>query len=510
MNRVTGNREQKTRAHGGFIAIFAIMTVVAVLSSCDDPMKENSNGGTNGTDSDGNGSNGTGGTKKPALELTAELVFPEITTLGTTRDDWQGEGAAQTWTLSAGEETVAYFAVTKGAGQSLSVGGTGAAKVAAIDVGGLPVGVDTSGLDGNTVLYKVDTEELLFDGNLSAGGDSVGPLAFTLTAAEEGKSSIVYTVNLNLSLDATDVSLWRKENGRWVKIRDAAITRDQATTCRALTEGPVEDLENAFAWVTAKAEGGDGTGAEPGTTTGYAEYRVFLKAAEHPIGKINLIYQKNYVSLELYGAGSPGTAERRITMNTALTTSRATETVNYNTELNDQGGFIAGLINVFPVNGTDYDRWQILVLGKNVTLDGGGEDNAVGWTGTSTQDTPWPKMGVAHLIGIALNGTVIMRDHAKITGYYSENAVSSCSVIYLTAHLNYLPTFYMQGGAITGNTVDKDYGGVAYLANSSGTFLKTGGTVSDNYGYDNGSPVPRNVVRSGSGYAISHDFDDGE
>jgi hypothetical protein len=409
---------------------------------------------------------------QPSPSLTADLEFPAEPNghFGVTRTDWQGEDAAQSWTLTAGEEPTAYFAVTKTADQTITVGGTNGNKVEAVTAAGTtPEGFTVPTLDNTIAVFAVDAADLIFDGNFDSGNPA---LVFTLVAAEGGKASITYTVTLKPSLDAaTTASIYQRKDGRWLKIRNPTFTTENVEySLKNAGTGLVDiiyagaavtDLETAFAWVCYNAEAGTGTGLVGGTTAGFSEYRIFLKA-DQQIGPIRVRFESTYVSLELYGAGAPGGAERTITRNQQWDTNHMlTNTIGSTTN---------GLITLGGTTGT---RVFTFILGKNVTLDGKNE---------MRDETSLNKVGATGLLQISgYNWTVIMRDHAKITGHNSAAGVGSFSPIYISAsNTSYRAIFYMEGGEISGNTFHEGWG-VAYMAGTNrNSFYKTGGVITGN------------------------------
>ena len=442
------------------------------------------------------------------------------------------------------EEPLAVFAVQKQAGQTITVDGADAAKVRKADNGetlgaGSYKQIDgTSGEAGDTNTYTgftadstkdvfaVDMEDLLFDGNFGGEGHTgTETRTFTLTVAEEGKTSRTVSVNLNITLDPdTETSIYHREGTpgayRYEKVRDAALTdADKKNTVQpegyaaagdftALTLGPVTDLQNAFVWVDKHGVGGGtiGSGAPAGytegTTEGYSEYRLFLKK-DQQIGKITLAfvnstatkgaYNNDYyayeynetdtrdgISIQLYGAGTGGAAEKTITINTDYSTAQTTQEFNYSNS-SAQKGLISlfrpyeGNINYF-LSPDAFLKYKALILGKNITLSGGGDATPFPPAGFGDKSGyPWYRLSIDSLIYISYNATLIMEDHAKITGLSTD---SSYSPIVLA----YSARFYMKGGTITGNTSAASQG-VVNVANSTDLkpyIKKTGGTVTGN------------------------------
>jgi uncharacterized repeat protein (TIGR02543 family) len=447
------------------------------------------------------------------LPLTETVYFNTTENAKTTVDmNWDGyvdEGAAQAVKLSTGEELTAYFEVVKAAGQTVAVKpGKDAAKVTAH--------TESEAVDGSTpgddlVVVEVDMEDLLFDGTDENGKAT---RTFDLVVSEDGKAPVTVTVNLELTLP-TDATIYQRVDGKWTRIAAALTTTDITTKYGknqtlsskprgglTLTEGTVTDLQNALAYVNLYAVDGTGTGTEAGTTNGYNEYRIFIKKNEK-IGNVHLNFNtKNYVSLELYGAGVPDSEakdmERHITLNHAFNTA------NHVLTLDKMSTSTHGLITLFCAS-----KYQTLVLGKNITLDGRQETapgefkefqfdyDAVGNIAQT--------IGIQYLLSVNSVKTVIMKPHSKITGFYTRHGKSPVDVSGTTG-----TCFYMQGGEISGNTITGSYNtsnnvvGMIHLGNTDEVFVYTGGTITGNTNL-NGGVAWNKVVKSNT---IIKDFDE--
>jgi hypothetical protein len=412
-----------------------------------------------------------------SLSLTADLGFPGEPNghFGVAQTDWQGEGAAQSWTLTAGEEPTVYFAVSKGAGQTITVGGTNGNKAQnVLTAGATPEGFTVPALGNTIAVFAVDAADLIFDGNFDSGNPA---LVFTLLVEEAGKGSITYTVTLKPSLDAaTTASIYQRKDGKWLKIRNPTFSEENVIYSGAnkdysglkniiYTNAPVTDLETAFAWVTFNAESGTGLNLVGGTTAGHSEYRIFFKA-DQQIGPIMVVYPsgREYVSLELYGAGSPGGVGRTITRNPLWN-----EDIYF---LNSASVDTVGLISVIsPI--INSSATNIFILGKNVTLSGNDE--------LTTSSAGLGAMGARQLLNAAAQNVIlIMRDHAKITGYKATGNGNTYVPIRVGVSIA-SSVFYMEGGEISGNSFNTNWG-VAFLSGYAGTnyFYKTGGTITGN------------------------------
>jgi hypothetical protein len=433
-----------------------------------------------------------------AVLLTATVFITPTaggkTTVDSQWNGWDDEGPEQAVKLLlAQEELTAYFGVVKEAAQTIEPGEAYTGKVRVI------TDEETDGTtpDDELAVVAVDIEDLVFDGTDAQGK---GTQTFDLVVSEDGKDPVTLTVHLELTLPQA-ATIYQNVAGTWTRIA-AAWTQSEITTQynngktnntqttggATLTEGPVTDLQNAIAWVDAYAVGGDGSNLAAGTTEGYSQYRIFIKKDEK-IGKVFLRFNTaDYVSLELYGAGTPGVAERRIALNHNFnTTAHILKSGKVDSE--------HGLITLYH---RENQKNKILVLGKNITIDG--EDFEL--TATANPKSIDKTLDIRSLLYAGKNGAIIMRPYSKITGYFSKKA--GWCVVYVTGDSSY---YYMQGGEISGNKLSREssFFGVIYL-NSGGTnFVYTGGTITGNTRSDDGSNAPINiVVRGGS---IAMDFD---
>jgi hypothetical protein len=471
----------------------------------------------------------------PALEPVSGMYVQETagnkTVFGEADDSWEEDGTEWTWPLKLdGEELTAYFAVVKSASQTVTVGSGGDAdKVTVV------TDEETDGtMPGETkVVVKVDMEDVVFDGTDENGK---GTRTFPLVVSEDDRAPVTVTVNLELTLPE-DVSIYHRKNfggdagpdgyGKWTRVAEPTLTASdissnfnggtgnkRKTGASTLTAGKVTDLQNAFAWFIIKAESGTGEGTEEGTTKGYSEYRVFIKRNEK-IGKVYLIPKTaEYVSLELYGAGIPSTAqknmERHITLNHAWRTDDTSGTTvlfyrNGENTINNSG------IITFSIPGNS--RWVTLVLGKNITLDGrkdvgtGGASVFEKYTVTSGNGTIEQSLSFWRLLYVGTNKNVIMRPHSKITGY-STNKSGYSPVYVVGSSGSSRARFYMQGGEVSGNeqAFPDTFSncGVISMGNGYSDFIYTGGTMTGNTGREG---VPWNVVTDVN-HSIIKNFDD--
>jgi hypothetical protein len=427
----------------------------------------------------------SGGDSDPLTSVVYYSATANATTAGDLSNT-SGTQAAPVWNLNVTEEPAVYFEIEKSAAQTITVGGADAAKVTKITEGSL----DGTTASDTVDLFSVNMEDLLFNG--AFGGSTDGSTipsgtetrTFTLTVSEPSHTSRVITMTLDLSLDAdTDTTIYHRKgepgNYHYVKVRDAELGEDDKTNYAtatspafsALTVGPVTDLQNAFVWVDHHGVAGDATtgatGYANGTTEGYSEYRLFVKKNQQ-IGKINVKFLnskpqvddysmtydtdlRNYISIELYGAGSPGGRENRITHDDSFSTTLDTQVFNHNAATSE-GGLI-GLAPSSTYGVGDREQWEMiqkhkaLVLEKNITLAGNGSSVPMGAPDFSNPNNKWTTLAISYLIDVRQNSMVIMRNHAKVTDFYGVFAP-----INLATDSDISGKFYMYGGAITGNT----------------------------------------------------------
>jgi hypothetical protein len=420
------------------------------------------------------------------------------TSVDTSWEGWDEEGPEQAVKLLLPyEELTAYFSVVKETAQTINAAEGYEDKVTVI------TDKETDGTtpDDEKVVVAVDLEDLVFDGTDEQGKATK---TFDLVVSEEDKQPVTLTVNLELTLPQT-ATIYQKKDGKWEKI-NAALTQEEINAnysggsganknigAITLTPGTVTNLQNAIAWVDINAKSGNGENLEPGTTDGYSQYRIFIKRDER-IGKVFLRFNTaDYVSLELYGAGVPGAAERRVSFNQEfITTDHVLKKQHGN-----KPGSVYGFITVYH---EDNEKYKTLVLGKNITIDG--ENIELTWTHTGISQSFDYILGIQNLLYAGNKAAIIMRPHSKITGYYTQqynNSVIDCRSS---------SVFYMQGGEISGNRVNwystkGTPNGVIQLYHAESNFVYTGGTVTGNTICEDNSSA--NKVRQGG--SIYRDFD---
>jgi hypothetical protein len=362
--------------------------------------------------------------------------------------------------LTTGEELTAFFEVIKdNVNQTVTVkDGKDKAKVTLHTSGT----VDGSETAADLVVAEVDMEDLLFDGT-----DEYGKAvrSFDLLVEEAGKAAVTVAVNLELTLPET-ASIYQKKDDKWTRVAaeltQADINKYKVTGTPASTKntygastlgnpGVVDNLQKAFAWVNVRAEAGTGSSLEAGTIQGYSEYRILIKKNEQ-IGRVILTFnEKDYVSLELYGAGIPGNAERHITLNHDEYKTQA-DILLAVAPLSDHSW--KGLITLHKAN--DY-KFHTLVLGKNITLDGRKETSSgfVPFVLTEVNGAIDYTLSYRHLLYISYNKTLIMKPHSKITNF-KTNKANSVVMIKGGNSKDKKATFYMQGGTICDNQINID------------------------------------------------------
>jgi hypothetical protein len=430
----------------------------------------------------------------PSENLTANITF--VKTSGNTsktampssyEGEYDNEGAEQAAKMGVTEQLTAYFAVNKGAAQTVTVDGADKGFVEAA----------TGELDGSTpddtlAVFAVDMGDLLFD---KATIDEEALRTFTLVVSEAEKDSVTVAVTLAIKLEDTSASVYKRvasdtgkfgnqgqyigdgdgySGQKYTYVREANTaetgnktdqTNAGSSNAAELTAGRVTDLWNALAWVEEYAASGtsqDGLSQTPTSTEGFQEYRIFVKRGDQQgsdtatMHRVNFKFaSRDYVSVELYGAGEGGKHEVKITTKGETLADKA---LNYHATAN-LGFFTIPRTGTGATYSGAKPTQTALILGKNVTLWGGGTDTP--FTGAS--GNKW--YNANSLIYLSYDvGVLFMRGHAKITGFYSS--ATTPSMITLAANPNHKSKFYMQGGEMTGNTVHDDLSLIA-IGNSA-------------------------------------------
>jgi hypothetical protein len=492
---------------------------------------------TGGEDGGKTGEAPQGGNESPALKYTNAITFAKTInntsrTVGPTADEhiasYDNEGPEAAWTISVVEEPTVWFAVNKTAGQNIIVQGPDAAKVTPAESG---TAVDGSTAGDTLAVFSVDMEDLLFDG--AFGGPSE-PLpqnlwlnesnvegkwpawepgvssvpggketrSFTLTAGEKGKKPVTVAVNLDITLDDTGSTIYKKENGRWNKVREAlastAIPENyadigQAKSFTFFTPGRVEDLWHAFIWVDQFGTGGTGEADETNglldhsrTKKDYSRYRIFIKK-DQGIGKAILKFlNKDYISVELYGAGRPGAVENKIMRDERINTEGVyispSQYILNPTSIDAYGGLITVGGDYNPNTETRHNK--ALILEKNITLDGRNED----FDAAVNVNNTYSRLDVYQLLSVGVKAAAIMRPYSKITGVKGVTTLyCHIAAIGMTgeSYYGFPAALYIQGGAIVNNSVSR---GIIYLNYSDKSTdniieLEKAAVISNNYAY---------------------------
>ncbi|MHB9291804.1 hypothetical protein Holit_00888 [Hollandina sp. SP2] len=232
------------------------------------------------------------------VPLTADITFAatQSNTASTVQSAWEGEGASQTWTLTAIDQSPVYFTVQKTADQIITVSGTDAAKVTQASVGQI--------LDGSTAanelgIFGVNVGDLLFEGT--------GTKEFTLHISELGKASKAVAVTLNISPQLkTGVAVFKVLEDPTPKVAgDEILERirgikhfDMETMAFEITPTSIaRNLLDALAWIDRNAEA-------------QGDYLVRVERDEAlPLIRLSCLYQE--VKIRLRGDSQ----ERKITHN---------------------------------------------------------------------------------------------------------------------------------------------------------------------------------------------------
>jgi hypothetical protein len=354
--------------------------------------------------------------------LTADIAFAgEEYSSGTQFDGeaWTGwETAAETWTLTALERGTVYFAVEKEASQTITVGGTDAAKVNMAESGS----VDGLSASATLPVFTVDTQALLFkEGNRS----------FTLEVSETGALPKTVTVTLSVEINLTGAALFTVDRtSGWQGFSDdhpltgeETLERLDNTESQAAFTGLVE----AITWVNANAEAN-------------TEYLIRVERNEIDLPQIHITPTEGNVTLRLRGYNEP-----RILKHNGGAYSSAVIGGTYSSD----GGFIN--IGILAATGTPPKR--TLVLDDNITVNGVGAGNPA-------------YMRYKSLIAVHKNALLVTRKGSEITGFVGRD-ISGCSPIQVSG------TFYpgtvssvpdrlhgyvrIEGGSITYCTVNTQY-----------------------------------------------------
>jgi hypothetical protein len=352
-----------------------------------------------------------------------------------------------------GERSLTYFAAAKGAAQAITIGGADAALVTQNTGGGT---VDGTTASDELAVFTVDTGA--FDLQFSGGSR-----AFTLTVAEAEKESLTVNVTLTVTPEKTGAAVYRVTRsgerdlpvyaaGNPAKAEEWATMgslerirgiKDYDVPGHAFTESSSADsLIDAIAWVDQNAQTDE-------------EYLIRVEQREELPRIVLTFVGKERVTLRLRGDGQ----ERTLIYN-ALGTSSFTDpnTIYYNDTIFNGGLSISNSNYDFITLNTTYleegnalgssavPTVHKLHLENNITINGGGS----GRNGVNDFQA---------LIHTGYNARLVMLAGSKITGY---TALSGDDLIIIGSTIpanaeQHAPkkfaSFYMYGGAITGNTL---------------------------------------------------------
>jgi hypothetical protein len=426
------------------------------------------------------------------VPLTANITFAptQSNTASTAQSAWEGEGASQTWTLTAIDQSPVYFTVQKTEEQIITVSGTDAAKVSQAAIGQT---VDGSTAAHNLGVFGVNVGDLLFEGT--------GTKEFTLHISELGKASRAVAVSLNiipLPQLKTGVAVFKVLEDPTPKIAgDEILERIQgikhfdmdAMAFESASTSIATNLLDALAWIDRNAEA-------------QGDYLVRVEQDEAlPLIRLSCLYQE--VKIRLRGDSQ----ERKVT---------------YNDFPNQDN------LNTYAHKGWYYHH----SIAQTVANPSSDAFITIGAYGPSPDAPPPVRITLQLEDRITLQGkdkseyyreilyvnsncTLIMLDGSTITGHISSNLYSPVIHVFgkSSSSLGESGYIYMYGGAIKDNSVivydgsnPTGYGLIYYTSGAptagngaagmrkNGTFVKEGGSITGNID-DNGDPC--NMVNLG-------------
>jgi hypothetical protein len=396
--------ERKTRTFSPVFAAVVVLGAALALAGCDNLF---------------NGDKDKKDDKKNELPLTADIGF---NTTGSNTTDINLMAAAATgietanqrYYFSVTEQSAARFTVTKTQAQTLTLGGTDAAKVTRTESG--------TTVDGSTAGPTLEIFTLDFDDITRYFG---GERDFTLTVSEEGKASKTVSITLaaepDLSVPGCTIFTVTYPEGV------ETLTRVDAK----IDETAVETLKEAIKWIDVQTASGTGD-------TAWKEYLVRLEKDE-PIPSMGISCKDaDYVKIRLRGAGT----ERRITHNGDTTRYHAIGTSGSN-----MGN---GLLNVgYKYGSSTPPKHVALQIENNLTLDG--------------KHTGFINKGD----GIDISGMVdvwkccqfIMEEGSRITRYKAFHSGTTATPVVLQES----GAFFMRGGEISDTQFYNDTGAIVYI-----------------------------------------------
>jgi hypothetical protein len=357
-------------------------------------------------------------------------------------------GANETWTLNTVEKAYVYFAVTKTADQTITAGGTDAAKVTVATSGNA---IDGSTPDATLAVVTVDARDFdtQFDG---------GEYEFTLTVkeGEETIKTIDVTLESGVDTDSYGVTIFKAgyidADGNEVTTEAARgtaraiLTKQDAkigvqTNRSAATDKntwqnnsqPVDSLYDANRWLEHSDQVTSGTASAP------AEWLVRLNKNQSTKPLNIFLADRQYVTVRLRGTAQSGSTEgTQVWPKISPTTG---ETISYNSGsgggvFNNNGNSNDGLLSV-----GQYGKSTNLTLKlENITIDG-----LSGYNGTFFASSS----SVTCLVKMNTAVTVIM-DNATITNFNGKSGANHVAPVYTQVANNKL--VMKNNSKITGNT----------------------------------------------------------
>jgi hypothetical protein len=362
----------------------------------------------------------------PVLPVTADIEYTgtKNNSSGTEFDitAWTGQGTAdESWTLTAMEQNVVYFAAYKESYQTITVGGDDAARVS--QATGTMDGTLSSGA---LAVFAVDTRSLVFEG---------GTRSFTLNVSEDGALPKTVTVTLNVEPNETGAALFKvkRETARVNPWDPLDVTGGGITLTRLDSDSPVPftGFQAALEWLEENAEAD-------------TEYLIRVeKDEELPRLVISLNNAAN-ATLRLRGTQAGGPKVLRHDGTSAVINKK---------NLSETGGRKPFIL--IGVDATTNTIARTFILGSNITVKG-----------TETVQSAQYKA----LIGVAYNATLVLEKDAAITGHYYSTSSAYSGPIYIAgSNANPTPSdrcgkVRIEGGSITncffvdsGSTNDASY-----------------------------------------------------
>ena len=394
----------------------------------------------------------------------------------------------QTLTMEVKEQSKVYFGVTKGAGQTITVGGTNGNLVTQAAKG---KEVDGSTSGDTLSLFTVDTSafDLMFEG---------GNRSFELEVREENKEPKTVTVTLNVTPNKTGVAVFKVTRPEGDQGFTKNMTSPQAedwAVSGSLERVPAASIKT-WKFGTSKTSPGSWNTALQGNRVldalAWADHQSVEGAAngeylirvekDEALPKIDIsaradkITPGGKVTIRLRGSGG----EKILSYDKSQIISSGT----FDYHRKDLWG------NTFP----PVDRYSgIISLDRGI---GAGQSMNKVYSGQLTlclengitlkADVGAAPVGQRPYGAIDLHGDskLVMLEGSKISGvpYNSAANAKSSGVICLNVWNNLMPSMYMFGGTITENVTDST--GTIYFqdfdAVHNEVFVKKGGSITGN------------------------------